>query len=242
MGLIAMRAVTLTAIPTQIHARQHRAISRTRASPFAGTDLPGGGQELVEYASTGNLKKLTDLLDGPYTMTPTDASGKAVRVAQLRTAAQRAMTTGHVACLKALLAHGESHGLDYGFNAANGRLCAVEAAGAGRADVLRVLFETARLGTEVVNGYGRTALLEAALNGHEDCVLVCLEFGADVNFRTKNQGITAAHLAAQQGSIAVLNVLREAGANMDAERFGDFKTPLALHREHVQKQMKAFAR
>jgi ankyrin repeat protein len=92
--------------------------------------------------------------------------------------------------------------------------------------------------TEVVNGYGRTALLEAALENKLECVRACLEAGANVDFTTKMQGNTAAHLAAQSGHVEVLNLLRDAGARMDIERFGDLKTALQLHREAIARTMK----
>lgn len=243
--VVVMRSVSAPAAASPRRSSAcTRLNSRSSVAPrgLAGSDLPGGGQELVEYANTGNLRKLEDLLDGAYAQEPQDASSKAVRVAQLRTAAQRAMSQGHVACLRRLLQHGDTCGYDFGFKLGNNRSSAVEAAGAGRADICRVLFENGRVSTELVNGFGRTALLEAALNGREECVRVCLEFGANVDFATKMQGNTAAHLAAQSGNITVLNILREHGANMNAERFGDLKTPLTLHREHVQKQMHAFTR
>jgi ankyrin repeat protein len=149
------------------------------------------------------------------------------------------MLRGHVTTLRALLRYGNARRIDFGFTLGTSRLVAVEAAGRGDADILRVLFEEAGVSTEVVNGYGRTALLEAAQNGKVDAVTVCLECGADIKFATKLQNNTAAHFAAENGHLDVLNMLRNAGADMDVERNGDFKSPLQLHRELIAKQMKA---
>lgn len=231
-GLCASRTLPSTAIARNDCRRS----VRTRS--LAGTDLPGGGQELVQYASEGNLRRLTDLLDGPYSsIEPDDASSKGIRTAQVRTAAQRAMACNQVPALRALLRFGNEHGIDFGFALGTSRLVAVEAAGAGRADILSVLFEEAGISTEVVNGYGRTALLEAAMNGHESTARVAIEAGANVDFITARHGNTAAHLAASNGHIGVLNLLRAAGARLDVERGGDGKTALQLHKELVQKQL-----
>ena len=238
-----MRAVDARA-PRRPTARisaspRRRAFARASGpNALAGTDLPGGGQELVEYASEGNLRRLNELLDGAYAADPTDASSRAIRIAQLRTAAQRAMACGQVETLKRVLEFGDARGVDFGFGLGNGRLCAIEACGRGQDDVVRVLFKDGRVSTEVVNGYGRTALLEAALENKLECVRACLEAGANVDFTTKMQGNTAAHLAAQSGHVEVLNLLRDAGARMDIERFGDLKTALQLHRESVARTMK----
>lgn len=194
----------------------------------------------MQYASEGNLRRLTDLLDGPYSsIEPDDASSKGIRTAQVRTAAQRAMACNQVPALRALLRFGAEQDppIDFGFALGTSRLVAVEAAGAGRADILSVLFDEAGISTEVVNGYGRTALLEAAMNGHESTTRVAIEAGANVDFVTARHGNTAAHLAASNGHIGVLNLLRAAGARLDVERGGDGKTALQLHKELVQKQL-----
>lgn len=211
--------------------------TRTRAGGIAppGSDLPGGGQLICQYASEGNVIKLRALLNGPYAQAPEDSSARAIRIAQLRTAAQRAMACNQVVALKTLI----DFGADLNFTMGNGRLVAVEACAAGRAEIAHVLFD-AGVSTEVVNGYGRTALLEASLAGHVDCVDVCLKAGANVNFATKNQGTTAAHLAATNGHMPVLAQLREAGADMTIERLGDGKTALQIQREHVKRQLSNF--
>lgn len=185
-----------------------------------------------------------------------DASTRAIRAAQVRTAAQRAAHVGQAGTLRILLRHGADLGLELG----NGRTIAVEAAARGHADVLRLLLTPTRTpaadaadaadddedivgggaSTEVQNGYGRTALMEAAKNGHVDCVLAAVEAGADVNFATKNANVTAAMFAAAEGRADCLNALRRAGADLDVRRNQDGKTAMQIHRERVAAEMMRF--
>jgi ankyrin repeat protein len=53
----------------------------------------------------------------------------------------------------------------------------------------------------------------AAKNGHAECVRVCIDAGADVNFATKNSKVTAAMFAALEGHTECLNVLRAGAYN-----------------------------
>ena len=89
--------------------------------------------------------------------------------------------------------------------------------------------------TEVQNGHGRTVLMEAAMNGHAECLRVAIEAGSDLDFATKNYNATAAIFAARR-NLNCLNILREAGADMDIER-SDGKTAMQIHREQVGAQM-----
>jgi len=221
--------VAVQSTPTRVPVRTRAAIAR--AAP-PGTDVPGGGQLLCQYAAEGQIIKLRELLEGPYAVAPDDSSAIAIRKAQLRTAAQRAMSCNQLEALKMLI----DHGADLNFTLGNGRTAAIEACGAGRHEIAAVLF-AAGASTEVVNGYGRTALLEAAFHGHVACVDTCVRAGANVNFATKNQGSTAAHFAAQAGHMGVLTKLRECGADLSIERFGDGKTALQIQREFVKRQL-----
>jgi len=59
---------------------------------------------------------------------------------------------------------------------------------------------------------------------------------SDLDFATKNYNATAAIFAAREGHLNCLNILREAGADMDIER-SDGKTAMQIHREQVRAQM-----
>ena len=65
-------------------------------SVVPGSGAPGSGQLIVEFAAAGNVKALTRLLDIEYSVPDAelDSSTKAIRTAQLRTAAQRAAHAG----------------------------------------------------------------------------------------------------------------------------------------------------
>ena len=211
-------------------------------SVVPGSGAPGSGQLIVEFAAAGNVKALTRLLDIEYSIPDEelDSSTKAIRTAQLRTAAQRAVHAGMIYTLRLLLERGAELGLDMG----NGRAIACEAAARGQHQVLALLLAPhdppesigGGVSTEVQNGHGRTVLMEAAMNGHAECLRVAIEAGSDLDFATKNYNATAAIFAAREGHLNCLNILREAGADMDIER-SDGKTAMQIHREQVRAQM-----
>ena len=121
---------------------------------------------------------------------------------------------------------------------------AIDAAARGHDDVLDVLFEQCGVSTEArdpTRPGARTALMEAAANGHAPCVAVLHAAGADLDAVTHDaQLCTAAMLAAEEGHAGCLNVLRGAGANMEIERKSDGKTAMQLHREKVAQDMAKF--
>ena len=152
-------------------------------SVVPGSGAPGSGQLIVEFAAAGNVKALTRLLDIEYSIPDEelDSSTKAIRTAQLRTAAQRAVHAGMIYTLRLLLERGADLGLDMG----NGRAIACEAAARGQHQVLALLLAPhdppesigGGVSTEVQNGHGRTVLMEAAMNGHAECLRVAIEAG-----------------------------------------------------------------
>lgn len=122
---------------------------------------------------------------------------------------------------------------------------AIEAASMGHDEVLDVLLSGCGVSIEArdANRPGnRTALMEAAANGHVQCVARCVQAGADLDAATHDtQRCTAAMLAAVNGHTGCLNVLRGAGADMEVQRGGDGKTAMALHREKVAEDMARFS-
>jgi ankyrin repeat protein len=72
---------------------------------------------------------------------------------------------------------------------------------------------------------GWTALYYAACNGHDDCVIYCLEMGADVN-ASDSIGRTPLHVASMWGHVNVARVLLDAGALVDARNVNGWT---ALH-------------
>jgi ankyrin repeat protein len=61
---------------------------------------------------------------------------------------------------------------------------------------------------------GQTALMWAVAESHRDLVSELLEYGADVNARSKN-GFTALMFAAQEGDLETAKILLAAGAKLD---------------------------
>ena len=89
-----------------------------------------------------------------------------------------------------------------------------------------------------ISDSGRTCLLEAAKEGHVECVRVALANGANIDFVTKNANMSAAMFAAAENHAECLNVLRDAGCDLDIERALDGKTAMQIHRETVQAEMR----
>ena len=235
----APAAVRAAAVAASSRPAPLRRAARRRglAPPSAvrpGSASPGAGQLVVELAVANEVDQLRDLLAEAYgesTAADLDSSSRAIRVAQLRTAAQRAAHAGSAPALRLLLEHGAELGAAFG----NGRAIACEAAARGHAEVLRVLLDPDLGGvqTTVQNGYGRTCLMEAAKNGHVGCVREALDAGAEIDFATKNANATAAMFAAAEGHADCFNLLRESGANLDVKRTMDGKTAMQIHRETV---------
>jgi uncharacterized protein len=65
------------------------------------------------------------------------------------------------------------------------------------------------------SGAGRSALSEAALNGHVDVVRLLAANGADLNWRDRGMGMTPLGWACSSGHLETARVLIEAGANLD---------------------------
>ena len=151
MALHAAWVTRPSGVPTH---RIPRRVLRVVPGALPGSGQPGGGQLIVELASTGQVDPLRRLLDESYAgdIASLDASTRAIRTAQVRTAAQRAAHHGQAGTLRLLVERGADLGLGLG----NGRAIACEAASRGHADVLRILLLDAGASTEVQNGYGRT--------------------------------------------------------------------------------------
>jgi len=110
---------------------------------------------------------------------------------------------------RALKAHVDAQSVD-------GQIIA--AARQGRADDLDALLAHDPQKIEITGGdWDRPLLHIAAGEGHLDCVDVLLRRGFDVGRRDRGDNATALHWAAQFGTLAVVERLIEAGANIDGE-------------------------
>jgi hypothetical protein len=65
------------------------------------------------------------------------------------------------------------------------------------------------------SGAGRTALSEAALNGHAEAVGLLIASGADLNWRDRAMGLTPLGWACHSGHLEAARILIEAGADLD---------------------------
>jgi ankyrin repeat protein len=102
---------------------------------------------------------------------------------------------------------------------------------AEKGDLPRLRFAlTAGNVNDVAGGW--TALHWAANNGYDECVIYCVEMGANVN-ASDGDGRTPLHLASWNGHVNVARVLLDAGALVDARNVNG-NTP--LHRAIANKR------
>ncbi|XP_038649451.1 2-5A-dependent ribonuclease-like [Scyliorhinus canicula] len=151
-----------------------------------------------------------------------------------------AAITGNVNLLKTFL----KLGADVNEIEANGFTAFMEAAQYGNEDAVRFLFQQnadVNMHREVpdakkkVGKGGKTALIDAAVNGHEDIVAILLgEMRADVN-ALDNLGKTALLHALEKDNQAIVQILLEHGANVNTIDKNE-NTPLniALTRNTLQ--------
>jgi Ankyrin repeats (3 copies) len=76
----------------------------------------------------------------------------------------------------------------------------------GHIDIVKILLEK---GAEINNrtSYGRTALMDAALEGQIDIVKILLESGAEINVGADDYGWTIWHIAAWKPNAALISLL-----------------------------------
>jgi ankyrin repeat protein len=80
-------------------------------------------------------------------------------------------------------------------------------------------------------------LIRAAQQGHEQCVDILIEAGADVNYARGKDGSTALIMASQKGHHEVVRSLVRAGADVNlakTDEYADSPLIMAAHQGHVQ--------
>ncbi|KAJ9442480.1 Ankyrin repeat and KH domain-containing protein mask [Diplonema papillatum] len=129
-----------------------------------------------------------------------------------------ASTAGHTAVVKRLLAAGADTRLTNMWK----RTALIMACTKGNSDVVRLLMEADASGDVDV------ALQWASYCGHEPCVRLLLQSGADANYSTTRT--TPIMLASAAGSDASVKALLEYGADASAtDRKGDTPHPAPVH-------------
>lgn len=92
-----------------------------------------------------------------------------------------------------------------------------------------LLSRGAKVGAVAKNGIANQPLQAAIAGRHPELVRILIAAGADVNHHSHG-GFTAAHLAAENGDLETLSLLKDARADLTARAEGG-KTPLDLARE-----------
>ena len=155
---------------------------------------------------------------------------KSVAIESRWTLLHKAAKDGDVAMVEAALAAG----CEVDRQDSIGRSALQVASLYGRVDVVRALL-AAGAAPDHVSGPASgdaicTALVQAVAGGHVDVINVLLEAGADVMRVSFFPGKTPLHIAAQEGQLAAIHVLLDAGAPVDGV-CENASTPLddALH-------------
>ena len=121
----------------------------------------------------------------------------------------RAVSAGHVHCLKTLL-DCNSDPIDPFFQYGSDGTLAHIAARNGWLEVLKLLLDANSSYLRTVNNRGATLLHTSALFGHAACLKYLLQLGSSAAAR-ENDGATAVHFAAVSGHLDCLKVLVEMG-------------------------------
>jgi uncharacterized protein len=167
------------------------------ANPNAASDWTGE-TALMRCADTGNLDAVKSLLDH-------GADVKAKDTRQGHTALMWALAQKHTDVARALI----EHGADVNARAKSGFTPLMFAAQQGDMEAAQMLVTAGADVNSTTNGEGLwegdTALLVAALNGHEKLSIFLLDKGANPKAADEN-GLTALHLAMLKGVALITRV------------------------------------
>ena len=163
---------------------------------------PTGGTPLLVAAEYGQLACMQALLDGGVDINGANSIG----ITALYLAAQE----GRLAALKMLLSRGAQ--IKGWSSDDSDPLCA--AAFYGRLSCVRALVTA---GAAIVTGrkYGFSALNNAAQYGHVEVLQYLLQQGVSVNAESSVAGGTPLLVAAKEGQLACMQILLDAGAEID---------------------------
>lgn len=100
--------------------------------------------------------------------------------------------------------------------------CAAES---GNVDVIRILLDTHSMDLERTGRYGRTPLLSAISNGHQEAAMLLIDRGANIEATDKKTGQRALARAVELQNVPLIRRLLEKGAKTDMKDNRQ-KTPL----------------
>ena len=103
----------------------------------------------------------------------------------------------------------------------------IECAQNGPTEAVRWFLE-AGMNPNTLDDQGATALMRAAVNGHDEIARLLLDHGADANAAGHKENATALALAVSRGHYAVVETLLASGAHVDPREGGQNMTPLAV--------------
>ena len=88
---------------------------------------------------------------------------------------------------------------------------------------------------DIVDKYGRTVLMTAAIYNRTDVFRCLVEKGANVNKRSRYTGSTALHIASYKNNTDVIKILLQYGARTDIkDKYG--RTPIDVARGRNYKE------
>ncbi len=102
------------------------------------------------------------------------------------------------------------------------------AAYSGRADAVAAILAS-NVDPDATDCLGRTALIQAAAQGHDDVVFELVKARADINFSPTMDGRTALHWAAHHSHIKCCKILQDYGADvLFIDNYGHSAQELAM--------------
>ena len=190
-------------------------MSFTVPSSIENSHHPQGRQPLHQAAANEHISIVNTLLDAGADVNMVDGDG----MSPLHLAA----SVGNACIVSALLAkNADVFAQEYG----SSWQPIHSGAESGRLDVVNLLLEKGA-SADAVTVEGETPLYTAAKGGHVQVVERLLKYTTAVQALTSERGYQAIHMAAQEGSLKIVDLLIGAGADVNVESFNG-STPLAL--------------
>jgi ankyrin repeat protein len=195
-----LTALTWAAMKSQPAIARVLLAAGANPNPQPSTVAPAGFP-LARAAGVGSLELVEILLDAGAQVNAKDKDG--------RTAIFKA---AYYSSNLNILAKLINAGADIHAVGNNGMTCLIEAAGAGRAENVRLLLNKGAK-VNARSNLNETALIHAAAGGHLEVVRLLLSAGADPSIRMSD-GRTAVDIAHERGHTAVVNILQAAHQNL----------------------------
>lgn len=201
--------------------------SRSRNSTVTELSTHEMRRVLMAAASSGDTALVCEILQaGHINVSCRDSI-------DMSTPLHHAASRGHTTVMQALLLH---ETCKTAVCDENGKTPLHAAAEKGHVEAIRCLLNFDQGLAKMRDKNGFTALHLAAKHNFADAALLLIELGqSNINCKTVSQGTTPGHLACENNSIAVLQLLISKGANLrTSDLCGETPLDKALHQGHTR--------